>query len=314
MPARHLPRSEPADPDHPLDPLSETALEWLVRLHDGTACDADWMAYDAWQAGDAERRAAARRAEQLWESLGTALQRPRQRFSRPLMLVAAAVIGLLGLGGVVLLPDGDVSTGTGERRQITLADGSALMLDAQTSLDIEITRQHRRLHLHRGALHVAVASDPARPFEVVAGSVTTRALGTAFEVRRRDDNVRVIVTDHAVRVAAGNDTDREVRSGQSLDFAPAIGLQDIQVANLGSLTAWQRGRLVFDNAPLGGVVTDMQRYSRGLIVISDARLRDLPVTGVFTTGDSDGLVEAIAATLPVRLLRLPLVTVIRPAS
>ncbi|MCW0233546.1 MAG: FecR domain-containing protein [Ferrovibrio sp.] len=313
MTARPASAPVPADQlDAPLDPLSETALEWLVRLHDGTAGEADWAAYDSWQAAGPEHRSAALRAERLWEGLGAALHRPRRR-TRPLLALLLVGLGLLGLGAA-LLPDGDISTATGERRQMTLADGSALLLDAETSLDIEITPEHRRLHLHRGALHVTVAPDPARPFEVIAAGTTTRALGTAFEVRRRDDSVQVTVTEHAVRVSAPDGSSRAVQSGQSLRYGPATGLQTAQPANLASLTAWQRGRLVFDGQPLGDVVADMQRYRRGLILISDARLRALPVTGVFATGDSDGLVEAIAASLPVRVLRLPLVTVIRPIA
>lgn len=307
------PASVPVDQlDAPLDPLSETALEWLVRLHDGTASDADWAAYDNWQAAGPDHRSAALRAERLWEGLGSALRRPRRRM-RPLLAMVVVGLGLLGLGSA-LLPAGDVSTAIGERRQMTLADGSSLLLDAGTSLDIEITPQHRRLRLHRGALHVAVAPDPARPFEVIAAGGTTRALGTAFEVRRRDDDVQVAVTEHAVRVSYRDGSSRTVQSGQSLRYGPSAGLQAVQPANLTSLTAWQRGQLVFDGRPLGDVVADMQRYRRGLILISDARLRALPVTGVFATDDSEGLVEAIAASLPVRVLRLPLVTVIRPAA
>lgn len=305
------------DPDQPLDPLSEAALEWLVRLHDGSAGAAEWAAYETWQGGDHERMAAARRAEQLWESIGPALRRPRKTAARMAML-AVAVTGLLlaTFGAPVNLPAvwlADLQTGSGEQRRVTLADGSSLLLDAATSVDVDIAGDHRRLTLHRGALHVAVKPDPARPFEVIAADGRARALGTAFDVRRRDREVQVTVTEHAVRVTYADGSSVDVRSGERVQYGPEHGLElPAAVTDMRGATAWQRGRLVFDGKPLGAVVEDMQRYHGGLVLISDARLRDLPVTGVFNSGDSEGLVNAIAATLPVRVLRLPFVIVIRP--
>lgn len=302
-----------ADPDAPLDPLSEAALEWLVRLHDGTAQDTDWANYDRWQSASLERQAAARRAEALWESVGPALQRPKRgRTTMIALLVAGCLAALVGIG----TPQGwlaDARTGSGEQRRIALADGSQLLLDAATSVDIDITADHRRLTLHRGTLHVAVAPDTTRPFEVIAADGRIRALGTAFDVQRQGSDVQVLVTEHAVHVTQGA-ASRAVQSGQSLQYGSRGLGASIQASDLRSQTAWQRGRLVFDGKPLGDVVAEMQRYRPGLIVISDERLRALPVTGVFETGDGEALVEAVAAILPVRVTRLPWLAVIRPAD
>jgi transmembrane sensor len=309
MTARPAPDHDTADA--PLAPAQEAALEWLVRLHDGTATDADWTAYEAWQSENPDHMIAAGRAEQIWESLGQAVKRPKAATRRGLgLLVVCAGLGLSALlmGGPwpgALLAD--QRTTAGETRRLTLADGSLLALDAATSVDIDITPTHRRLVLHRGALHVQVAPDAAHPFEVIAAGGRTRALGTAFDVRRlSDDEVRVAVTEHAVRVIyPTEDTKRDVAEGQMLRYGPQFGLGPAYDADLQSITAWQRGKLVFDRMPLGKVVEEMERYRRGYIFIADTALRELPVTGVFDTNDSEGLLQAIAATLPVRIRALP---------
>lgn len=316
MTARPLPLPATDSLDAPLDPLSEAALEWLVRLHDGTATEADWIAYESWQGETPERMIAARRAERVWESLGPALKRSRAAATR-LLSLAVVGLGLLVSGWFVAgdLPAAllaDQRTGTGETRRVALADGSLLLLDAASSVDIDVTPEHRRLTLHRGALHVQVAADASRPFEVIAAGGRTRALGTAFDVRRLPDgDVRIVVTEHVVRVTYPTDgMSRDVAEGQVLRYGPQAGLETARSTDLRGMTAWQRGRLVFDRMPLGAVIEEMERYRGGYIFIADPALRDLPVTGVFDTGDSQGLLDVIAATLPVQIRQLPFAAVI----
>jgi transmembrane sensor len=311
----------PADSlDAPLNPLSEAALEWLVRLHDGTATEAEWAAYDAWQAETPERMVAARRAEQVWESLGPALKRPKGNTARPLaLLLAGACLLISGWFAASDIPAAllaDQRTGTGESRRLALADGSLLLLDAATSVDIDVTPEHRRLTLHRGAVHVQVAVDTTRPFEVIAAGGRARALGTAFDVRHLPDgDVRIAVTEHTVRVTYPSDgMSRDVTEGQTLRYGPRTGLEVARNADLRGITAWQRSRLVFDRMPLGAVVGEMERYRGGYIFIADPALRDMPVTGVFDTGDSQGLLDAIVATLPVQIRQLPFAAIITPQS
>lgn len=308
--------AQPTSPDldAPLDPLSEAALAWLVRLHDGTAADTDWTAYADWQKTSPAHQRAARDAEQVWQSIGPAIQRPqRQKAARG--LIALLVLGAgLWLATLTETPRhwlADLRTDTGETRSVILADGSQLMLDADSSVDIDIAASHRRLVLRRGALQVQVSPDETRPFEVQAAGGTVRALGTAFEVRRLDTaGARVTVTEHAVSVQYDGGQ-RRVESGESLQYGPGQ-LGQPQPADVRGVTAWQRGRLVFDGRPLGQVVDEMQRYRPGLILVTDRQLRALPVTGVFETGDGEALVDAIAAILPVQITRLPWLVVIRP--
>ena len=51
--------------------------------------------------------------------------------------------------------------------------------------------------------------------------------------------------------------------------------------------AWRRDRLVFQDAPLGEVVADLERTRGGRIVLTDQRLRALPVTAVFDARQAD---------------------------
>lgn len=319
MPRLKHPACPPGDDDAPLSPLAETALEWLVTLHSGEATEADWGCYDAWKGAVPAHRQAAEAAESLWAGLGGALPRRRlvAKAVAALSLAVLVVVGGVGLRGAGPPQTwlADLRTNVGERGSFVLEDGSRIVLDTASGVDLAFSPERRRVILRGGTIHVQVSPDPDRPFEVEAAGGTVRALGTAFDVRRMDDLVRVVVTEHVVRVSypTGGKTAADVPAGRQIAYGPSSGLGRETLATAGA-TAWQRGRLVFDGLPLGQVLAEMGRYHRGMVVFADDGLRALPVTGTFDSDDLDGLLDAVAAVLPVRVYRLPGLAIVRSAS
>lgn len=302
--ARHL--------DEPLaDELAEQALQWLVDLHAGEGQSASWDDYLRWCETSPAHQRAAQTAERLWERLGSAVERPKTRR-----------LPLLGLTVALLLAGGlywqghdqgwmaDQRTAVGERRQVRLADGSQLELAPQTRVDVLLQADRRVLRLYAGEVFVQVAADPLRPFEVEARGGRIRALGTAFDVRHTDSAVQLAVSEHAVRVSLDASAQTaEVQEGQGLQYGRQW-LSQPQPVDLNAATAWRRGRLVFNARPLGEVVEELGRYHRGLILIRDADLRGLPVTGIVGTGDTAAQLQLLQQSLPVRIRQLPWLTLI----
>ncbi|APT58282.1 hypothetical protein RGI145_15335 [Roseomonas gilardii] len=301
--------------DEPLDPLSETALQWVVHLHSGMATPQDKAAYEAWRSSGPGPAAAASEAERLWQGLGAARGRRSLLPGLAALAVAGGAAALSVQGGLLPRPDRlwtDISTAT-ERRHLTLPDGSELEVDAATRLDLAYDAERRGLVLHAGRIHVHVAPEPGRPFDVRAAGGTTRALGTQFAVSRDGDAVAVVVSEHAVRVSyAGRAV--EVPVAQGVAYAPGTGLGEPQPVDLAAETAWRRGTLVFHGRRLAEVVGEIGRYRSGWILIPDAVLRERRITGVFPANDGDAFLAALPSLLPVRLRRFPLVTVIEPLS
>jgi len=310
----------PAELDVPLEPEREAALEWVVHLHSGLASPQDRAAYEAWKAGHPAQAAAAAEAERSWQALGAAPRPPRPR--RRAVRGAGLAIGA-GTPGAWQLPvvrrgaarlAADHSTAVGELRRLTLPDGSVLDMDTATSLDLDFAADRRRIALHGGRIHVEVAPDAARPFEVASAGGVTRALGTAFSVARIDEAVHVLVTRHAVRVRY-RDAEAVVQDGQEVAYDPAGGLgRSRGGADLQAATAWRRGQLVFHGQPLGEVVAAVSRYRRGWILLRDEALARRRVTGVFPAQDTDAFLQALPTLLPVRVRRLPLLDIIEPAG
>ncbi len=68
--------------------------------------------------------------------------------------------------------------------------------------------------------------------------------------------------------------------------------------------AWRRDRLIFQDALLGDVIADLERYRGGRILMTSSALRRMPVTAVFDAGRADEAIDTIASSLPIRVTRV----------
>jgi transmembrane sensor len=308
--------------------LADDAIDWLVLLHSGRATDADRTAFAQWQEFSPAHAAAAREAGELWDEIGqteTALRfapepasARRTAVSRRALLggvLTASVGGLVVLSGAVGPTAGLLAqyrTRRGERRHVTLPDGSIAWLNTQTALSVAFSAQERRLVLHAGEALFDVRKDPSRPFIVEAGAGQARAVGTVYAVRHSRSEVQVDVVEGRVEVTprAGM-ASRLLTANQRAGYGPDGFLGGLQTVDAAAVTAWQRGKLIFNRQPLGSVVEALSAYRYGRILIADAALKAMPVTGVFDLADDKATFELLEATLPIEVLRLPLLTVLR---
>jgi transmembrane sensor len=127
-----------------------------------------------------------------------ALRRAPRRF-----LSAAACVLFLVVAGTAwwqMLHFPTYSTNIGERRSLTLADGSTVDLNARSKLRVEFNKEERRVSLLAGQALFQVAKDKNRPFIVASGDATVRAVGTQFDVYRKDSGTTVTVLEGRVAV------------------------------------------------------------------------------------------------------------------
>lgn len=298
--------------------LSDAAIDWLVKLHSGRAGKADHEAFAAWRKQSSEHELAAREAETIWHGIGIAgnkVQRnARAKLTRRAVLGGVAIGGLAVAGSSLLRPHlfADHSTGAGERTTITLPDGSTALLNGDSALDVAFDAGQRRLQLLAGQALFQVMPDAGRPFIVTANGGRARAVGTVFDVDIRSHEVVVTVVEGQVDVTAGTRpgsgvlaaADQRVRYGADRQPSPA------EPVDAESETAWRRGKLIFNQRPLRDVVVEIERQRRGRIMIASARLQSLEVTGVFDLADPESILSTIEATLPVKVTRLPFITIL----
>ncbi len=324
MPMSNAPVSE-------ITTLSDHAIDWVIRLHAGNASEQDRRDALEWQNRSLSHRRAFVEAEQLWLEMGEVLSgadlpiAPEPvisavgRWNKPVRHgLAAAVVALalvLPLSGLTDRWFSDYYTGVGEQKTVTLADGSQVLLNTDTALTVSYSQTGRKLTLKHGQALFKVATDRKRPFEVATDAAVVKALGTIFEVRQLDHATRVTVEEHAVGVKGRYDPDyrpdARIQEGQQAVYNAASGLHALEAADPQQNAAWQRGKLVFKNQALADVVAELDRYFPGKIVISDAKLAALRVSGVFPLQDRAATLAMLQQILAVNISHItPWLTVL----
>jgi transmembrane sensor len=286
------------------------AIGWWVRLDAGALSHAELLAFRAWIARDPAHEAAFEDICDLWgdlEGLRNQIPSFRAKPRRRLWLLPAGAAALalclwLGAGELSVLWRADFSTGTGEVRTVTLEDGSRVELNARTAIAKDFSSGQRRLTLLRGEAWFDVAPDPSRPFTVEAGGGFTTALGTSFDIAMEKARTDVTVTEHKVMVAAAG---RAVTAGagEQTAYGPGLPVLAPYPSDVESATAWRRGKLIFQDKPLGEVIASLGHYHRGIVWAAPS-IRDRRVSGVFSTAKPLEALRAIELSLGLRALYL----------
>lgn len=221
-----------------------------------------------------------------------------------LLACTAAAAGTWRDPGIYQRAVADIATRPGEQRRITLDDGTTLLLDGDTALDLDIGAHGRWITLRRGraAFHVASIETP---FVVRSGNARIHDLSTRFVVDRREGGANTLVEEGAVRIEGVGGQAFEVHAGQRVKWDDDLRRPTLQQVDAQALGAWQRGVLLYQDAPLSQVVLDLNRYSRERIVLANAALRGQSVTGTFRIDDTGTALAALEHSLGLRVTRLP---------
>lgn len=197
------------------------------------------------------------------------------------------------------------TSGIGERRTIVLDDGSELLLDSGSHVDVRWHLRSRNVELRSGQVLFNVSSAVYRPFVVTAGSVHVQVLGTVFNVRRlENDNVRVTLAHGRIEVGekAVQDAAVILMPGQQVDSIRGH-LMPIAKVDANKAMAWKDDRIVFEKTPLDEAVALLRLYRKAPIRLSDPSLAGVTVTGVFDADNVDLLLDLLPSILPVSVIR-----------
>jgi len=239
---------------------------------------------------------------------------PRWRRARRWAAAAAAVVtvavgALLATGfeqpaenGVAAAVDLRYAAGS-QRRVVTLDDGTVVHLDVASVVEIRFASARRDVFLVHGRALFEVAHDTARPFTVAAGAERVTALGTVFQVDRTTEQLVVTLTEGSVSVATDGGRAAPVRlaPGEQLQVPPDAKPWIKRKVDTRSATGWSIGRHVFRETPLAAAIEEINRYAPVKVRLADPALAGLNVSGNFAAGDSEAVVAAFAAVLPLQM-------------
>lgn len=298
--------------------IVQQAIEWMVKLQSGTVTSGDIAECELWQSQSSQHEQAWQQLESLRGRFSTLpnslahatldkalpnniLQSRRTALKSIAILVSA---GTLSLSGYQFAPwqqmVADYGTKVGEQRTIMLTDGTQMMLNTDSAVDIHFDDQQRLLKLLKGEVLIITGHNASelRPFSVQTAQGNVRALGTRFIVRQQESTTFAAVyqasiavhPDHAMQTT-------QLKAGQQITFS-AVQTDAISQADP-NLSAWSDGVIVASNMRLIDFASELDRYRSGKI-ICDASTADLKISGVFPINSPDHVIALLEQTLPIR--------------
>ena len=232
--------------------------------------------------------------------------------------IAASIVAVLvGVASFFyLLPASVVvnvyTTTAGEHKALTLADGSVVELDAASELKVAYSASERDVSLIAGQARFYVAHDKERPFHVAAAGHDVRALGTDFNVDISRARPSISLFTGSVLIsrievlgkADGPVSQTSVKKTPITKLKPgeqliidSQGFPEVRNFDPDIVSAWQKGRIVFEDLLLSEAISVVNRHSTRPIVL-DAPVSDRRITGVFNAGDGLAFAQQVATYLP----------------
>lgn len=289
----------------------DAAIAWAVRLQSGVADPRQRAAFERWRAERPEHDEAWQRVNALGRrfdgvppqlALETLAGRARRPAQRRKAMKTLAWLGALGAGAWFAHESApwqrataDYASSTGERRSISLNDGTTVVLNTATAINVRFDGAQRVIELLRGEIYVTTGHDAAasarRPFYVQTEFARLQALGTRFAVRLDARDARLGVDEGAVAIAPPQGPGAVVRAGDVWRF-DRTGAWRLDVP-ASDTTGWLDGVIVAHGMPLERFLAELSRYRTG-ILRCDPAIAQLRVSGAFQTADTDRTLAFLA--------------------
>jgi transmembrane sensor len=325
-----------------VDRINDEASNWLAKLDRGLSDEEDSQLKE-WLVSNEENRRVLFNMANLWDKMDSLsklqdlfphVSQPKSADRRLSLALAASIFAigfsviwlyLVGAGEQVSTPvlvdtsqpsplvadyNDIYETAIGEHSSVNLPDGTEVILNTDSHIQVTYTDRERYIVLSRGEAHFDVAKDEKRPLTVQAGDKYIQAVGTAFNVEMRlNEAVELIVTEGKVVVIDNIQPGKGIRhsipiritqdlpvvsEGESatLDSAgPQIRKMDAD--EIAADLSWREGNLIFEGETLEEAIFEISRYTSVKFEILDERLKTIRVAGLFKAGDINGLLETL---------------------
>lgn len=249
----------------------------------------------------------------------------RKRHGALRFAAAAAVVLMMVLGGLHWRGAGSEFrqryAADATLKQLALPDGSLVQLDQHSVIDVQFDRHLRHIDVISGHALFDVGKDPQRPLLVTVGGHILQDIGTVFDVRHDADGDTLTVISGRVRVwnapkawladmqhfvgvpPVNGSAIADLTAGQQITLDPHVAVAEVQPAVIAKTTAWLPPEIRFQHETVGNVARRFNAYTSTPLVIEDAQIADLRISGVFHADSPQAFVAYLSSLPGVRVER-----------
>ena len=187
----------------------------------------------------------------------------------------------------------------GQKLKVQLPDGSAVTMNAESQLDYSIPFTINRTVILSGEAFFEVIKNEESPFIVQSGDITTRVLGTSFNIRSYPGEI-----ENAVAVLTGRVQVSDTQ-GNEASLTPNVrgvfNLEENQLLiepySFPEEMGWKDGLLTFKETPIEEVITDLERwYGVNIILEDSALLAGGKYTGAYENASLEKVMQGVSYT------------------
>jgi transmembrane sensor len=295
----------------------------LAAATEGSACDrqAVWdrlaSAIAAEAAADVPSESAPAASSRGRPRMLTLMPASKPSWRRPavgmaLSVAAALLVAIRILGIPADATDHDTramrvfTTARGEHAEIRLPDGSRVVLNASSTLELpmEFGSRSRDLHLD-GEAYFEVKHERERPFNIHTTYGLVQDRGTRFVILAysTDSVEHVAVQEGEVAIRSSGSRDLVLRAGDVGSVSSDGTMSQLQKANADDYTAWMDGRLDFNDVTLAGAIPLLERQFDIQVRVTDSTLARKRFSASFNGDNVERSMRALAFLLDARYER-----------
>ncbi|MDD2863126.1 MAG: FecR family protein [Methylococcales bacterium] len=303
--------------------IHQQASFWLTRLQSHDCTEEERRDFSRWLLKKPAHAQAYQDVQNFWQNLNSVeplinqeltaarhyLQRPPAppRLFSPRLALAFSVILMMGISPYLYFhaTTQTYQTAKGERQTVQLADGSQIILNTDTQLNVHYGFMGREVNFIRGEALFSVVHNDKKPFTVAAAKGVIEDVGTRFNVYQHDNQVAVTVLEGEVQITTSeNPTPRHIIAGLQTSYNEQGQIAPLEKTDVNSVTAWQTGKLIFKKQPLRDVLAQLARYHDVELQLSENTPQNLSVSGTFPADNLSLALNTIASALPIKFTKM----------
>ncbi len=209
-----------------------------------------------------------------------------------LFRIAATIIILFSLGIlfkdiIIQEPYLIVSTDNNEQKELILADGSHIILNANSKLEYpeKFKRKSREVKL-TGEAFFEITKNPDKAFKILVNNSIVEVLGTSFNINSSSHQVIVDVLTGKVAFYDEKDKNKKVVLHKGERGIKRNNEIEKSLNHNQNFLAWSTGILEFKNTEIQNVISELEEYYGIKFLIQDTSLNNFRIT---TTLDNQTL-------------------------
>lgn len=250
---------------------------------------------------------------------------PARRMTRWIAISAAASVALIASIGLGIMltrspqhtpaPQLAYTSAGNETKNIQLPDSSTVAMHRQATLTYSVQENNVRRAELSGEAFFDITHDAAQPFEVHAGDLTIKVLGTSFIVDAQPYATEVMVRVLSGRVMVSSGANSQIlNANEEAVYHKNSGALQMQKSFDRNDIAWKTNELAFNATPLSEVATKLSKYFGCKIEVTDSTIAQYPLSAEFTEPKLESVLTLLQLTFGIQAVRTDSLIVLTSAK